>query len=435
MFERFTDRARAAVVLGQEEARRLDSDHISPAHLLLGILGEEANVGCRALQHVGIDVPAFRAHVRSVAEAGGGAPSTGHLTFAGATKKALELSLREALQLGHDWIDTGHVLLGVIRVDDQTLAPLLPSTGGLRTMRAAVDQVIAADRPSRRGRSKRPPREPGPRREPTALPPPPSPPPAAPGAEPITVVVERNPAPSSDDLQRLSASCERLLGLASYSLQQGEWADASPGTESDVENTIRNLADELHPLVERPVNPVLIEGFALRLSGHLVTAQQRRADDAEALRTALLEIDVGLLDPATRAHLSAQPSAPAAEAANWIAEHTDWQAVQAPEWLPEQERFDDFAAAAGEDPYSATAALLGWRSAVGPLADKLEGVMGTAESHSVVFGVLGVGGGALTGTSTGAVAGGIVGIVVGVIVAILAANYRGRSEDSPSDGP
>src|SRR5881394_3740067 len=104
MFERFTDRARRVVVLAQEEARMLNHNYIGTEHILLGLIHEGEGVAAKALESLGI----------SLEGVGQQAPS-GHIPFTPRAKKVLELSLREALQLGHNYIGTEHILLGLIR--------------------------------------------------------------------------------------------------------------------------------------------------------------------------------------------------------------------------------------------------------------------------------------------------------------------------------
>jgi Clp amino terminal domain, pathogenicity island component len=120
MFERFTDKARHTVVLAQEEARALRHDHIGTEHLLLGLLRESDGAGASALTSLGIGLDAARDRVADAAEQAQGAsaprePVSGHIPFTPQAKRTLELALREALQLGHDYIGTGHILLGLVR--------------------------------------------------------------------------------------------------------------------------------------------------------------------------------------------------------------------------------------------------------------------------------------------------------------------------------
>src|SRR3990170_2708513 len=105
MFERFTDRARRVVVLAQEEARLLNHNYIGTEHILLGLISEADGVAARTLGELGISLSAVRAKVEAIIGEGGGAP-TGHIPFTPRAKKVLELSLREALQLGHNYIGT-----------------------------------------------------------------------------------------------------------------------------------------------------------------------------------------------------------------------------------------------------------------------------------------------------------------------------------------
>ena len=113
MFERFTDAARHAVVLAQEECRLLNHDHIGTEHILLGLIREQEAMGAKALESMNISLEAVRQQVEEIIGQGQAAP-TGHIPFTPRAKKVLELSLREALQLGHNYIGTEHILLGLI---------------------------------------------------------------------------------------------------------------------------------------------------------------------------------------------------------------------------------------------------------------------------------------------------------------------------------
>src|SRR5437870_6625797 len=114
MFERFTDRARRVVVLAQEEARMLNHNYIGTEHILLGLIHEGEGVAAKALESLSISLDGVREQVQEIIGQGQQAPS-GHIPFTPRAKKVLELSLREALQLGHNYIGTEHILLGLIR--------------------------------------------------------------------------------------------------------------------------------------------------------------------------------------------------------------------------------------------------------------------------------------------------------------------------------
>jgi ATP-dependent Clp protease ATP-binding subunit ClpA len=135
MFERFTNQSRRVVVLAQEEARVLNHNYIGTEHLLLGLLHEGSGTAATALTSAGITLEAARAEVESVIGQGKEVPS-GHIPFTSRAKKCLELSLREALQLGDNYIGTGHLLLGLIRTGDgvgtQVLERLGANLGQLR---------------------------------------------------------------------------------------------------------------------------------------------------------------------------------------------------------------------------------------------------------------------------------------------------------------
>ena len=132
MFERFTDRARRVVVLAQEEARMLNHNYIGTEHILLGLIHEGEGVAWKALESLGISLEAVRQQVEQRAEAaaaqGQPAPSA-HIPFTLRAKKVLELSLREALQFGHNYIGTEHILLGLLRENDDETAEILAGLG------------------------------------------------------------------------------------------------------------------------------------------------------------------------------------------------------------------------------------------------------------------------------------------------------------------
>ena len=142
MFERFTDRARRVVVLAQEEARLLKHNYIGTEHIQLGLLREGDGVAARALEAVGIRLDAVRHEVKEIIGKGEG-QSVGHIPFTPRAKKVLELSLREALQLGHNYIGTEHILLGLIREGEGVAAQVLVKLGAdLNRMRQQVIQLL-----------------------------------------------------------------------------------------------------------------------------------------------------------------------------------------------------------------------------------------------------------------------------------------------------
>jgi len=128
MFERFTDRARRVVVLAQEEARMLNHNYIGTEHILLGLIHEGEGVAAKALESLSISLEAVRSQVEEIIGQGQAVP-TGHIPFTPRAKKVLELSLREALQLGHNYIGTEHILLGLIREGEGVAAQVLQKLG------------------------------------------------------------------------------------------------------------------------------------------------------------------------------------------------------------------------------------------------------------------------------------------------------------------
>jgi ATP-dependent Clp protease ATP-binding subunit ClpC len=142
MFERFTDRARRVIVLAQEEARSLQHNYIGTEHLLLGLIREGEGVAAKALASKGVELEATRKQVIEMIGKGN-ASSNGHIPFTSHAKQVLELSLREALQLGHSYIGTEHILLGLIRegegVGTQVLIKMEVNLGELRS--ATIDMI------------------------------------------------------------------------------------------------------------------------------------------------------------------------------------------------------------------------------------------------------------------------------------------------------
>jgi len=143
LFERFTDRARRVVVLAQEEARLLNHNYIGTEHILLGLLNEGEGIAAKALESLGINLSSVREQVVEIIGQGQQAP-TGHIPFTPRAKKVLELSLREALQLGHNYIGTEHILLGLIREGEGVAAQVLQKLGAeLQKVRQTVIQLLS----------------------------------------------------------------------------------------------------------------------------------------------------------------------------------------------------------------------------------------------------------------------------------------------------
>src|SRR5438093_1314505 len=143
MFERFTDRARRVVVLAQEEARMLNHNYIGTEHILLGLIHEGEGVAAKALESLGISLEAVRQQVEEIIGQGQAAP-TGHIPFTPRAKKVLELSLREALQLGHNYIGTEHILLGLIREGEGVAAQVIQKlVADLNRVRQNVIQLLS----------------------------------------------------------------------------------------------------------------------------------------------------------------------------------------------------------------------------------------------------------------------------------------------------
>jgi len=156
MFERFTERARRAVVLAQEEARMLNHGYIGTEHLLLGLIHEGEGVAAKALESMGISLEAVREQVETIIGEGK-KPLSGHIPFTPRAKKVLELSLKESGQLGHGYIGTEHILLGLIREGQGVAAQVLVKLGAdLNRVRQQVIQLLdghTEEEPARRSRT------------------------------------------------------------------------------------------------------------------------------------------------------------------------------------------------------------------------------------------------------------------------------------------
>ena len=166
MFERFTEKARRVVVLAQEEARKLNQNYIGTEHLLLGLIREEDGIAAKALESLNVSLEDVHLQVEELIGRGTYVP-TGHIPFTPRAKKVLELSLREALQLGHNYIGTEHILLGLIREGEGVAAQVLLALGAdLDKVRSAVIQLLSGHygKPSEGGEERR-----GGRGEPGAL--------------------------------------------------------------------------------------------------------------------------------------------------------------------------------------------------------------------------------------------------------------------------
>jgi Clp amino terminal domain, pathogenicity island component len=144
MFERFTNEARQAIVLAQEEARRLQHNYIGTEHILLGLLDpEQGGVAARAAEHFGLTLAVGRQDVLDIIGPGKRPIRGGHIPFTPRAKKCLELALREALQLNHDYIGAEHILLGIVREGDGVAAKILERHApSLKDVRAAVIDLL-----------------------------------------------------------------------------------------------------------------------------------------------------------------------------------------------------------------------------------------------------------------------------------------------------
>ena len=150
MFERFTNKARHVVVLSQEEARLLNHNYIGTEHILLGLLGEPESIGGQVLASFGLTRDGVREEVVEKIGRGKSTPS-GHIPFTPRAKKTLELSLREALSIKHNYIGTEHIVLGLIREGEGVAAQILRDHADLLEIRAAVLNAVSAADPGEEG--------------------------------------------------------------------------------------------------------------------------------------------------------------------------------------------------------------------------------------------------------------------------------------------
>ncbi|MBO3747489.1 hypothetical protein J5X84_15535 [Streptosporangiaceae bacterium NEAU-GS5] len=156
MFERFTDRARRVVVLSQEEARMLYHNYIGTEHVLLGLIREETGIAVRVLRALGVTLEDVRAQIEVIIGRGPTSPP-GHIPFTPRAKKILEFSLREALQLGHNYIGTEHILLGLVREclageREAVAAQILTHLGvDFNQIRTEVLELMRTEAEARRG--------------------------------------------------------------------------------------------------------------------------------------------------------------------------------------------------------------------------------------------------------------------------------------------
>jgi len=145
MFERFTDRSRRVVVLAQEEARLLDHEYVGTEHILLGLIREDGGVAAQALESLGITAEAAHQQVEEIVGRGQTDPDRGHLPFTPGGKKVLQLSLREAIAIGHGYVGTEHILLGLIRENEGVSTRVLNGLGADPTrIRQQVIQLVSA---------------------------------------------------------------------------------------------------------------------------------------------------------------------------------------------------------------------------------------------------------------------------------------------------
>ena len=150
LFERFTERARRVVVLAQDEARGLRHNYVGTEHILLGLLREEEGVAARVLESLDITIEEVRAQIKRIIGEGDEPLSTGQIPFTPRAKKVLELSLREAMVLGHSYIGTEHILLGIARENSGVASRiLLDHDADAEKIRTAVIAALGVEPPAK----------------------------------------------------------------------------------------------------------------------------------------------------------------------------------------------------------------------------------------------------------------------------------------------
>ena len=146
MFNRFTERARKVLVLAKEEARRFNHDYIGTEHILLGLVREGEGVACAVLQNLGIDLERLRIELEKLVSAGSVASVLGDIPFTPRAKKALELAAEEARGLGHNYIGTEHILLGLLREEEGIASQVLFSLGvDLKGIRKEISALLGGE--------------------------------------------------------------------------------------------------------------------------------------------------------------------------------------------------------------------------------------------------------------------------------------------------
>jgi ATP-dependent Clp protease ATP-binding subunit ClpA len=237
MFQRFTDEARRTVVLAQDEARRLQHNYIGTEHVLLGLLGIPESTACRALRRLELNEEAVRGDIEKLVGTGTQSPS-GHIPFTPRAKKVLELSLREALKLSHNYISTGHILLAIIREGEGAGAQVLHKRlGDLDKVRTAVRAEIGST-----------PEEPRPSGFPTSA--------RTPAAEGVLKLAEKlaagAPVGSHHLLEALARSHQSMAGMVLSGL----------GVDPD---KIAAKLDTIEPEVTSDVTPEVIAARRMRV--------------------------------------------------------------------------------------------------------------------------------------------------------------------------
>ena len=152
MFDRFTDRARKVMGLARQEAQRFNHEYIGTEHILLGLVQEESGVAANVLKNMDVDLKKIRIEVEKLVQSGGATVTMGQLPFTPRAKKVLEYALEEASQLGHNYIGTEHLLLGLLRESDGVAAQVLLNLGlKLEEVREEVLELLGAELPNQGG--------------------------------------------------------------------------------------------------------------------------------------------------------------------------------------------------------------------------------------------------------------------------------------------
>ena len=415
MFERFTDRARRSVVLAEEEARALDHTYIGQEHLLLGLLAEGQGVAAVVLGSYGISLEAARHEVERIIGRGKRRRSRGRaqeerLLFAPRAKRTLEQSLQECLRLGHNYIGTEHLILGMVAtggiasalIEQLGATPIdvrerlyhLLTHGELPDAARPLGAAAAADT----------------------------------GLQVVPDIAAKLRAADTLDVTArgvVASTVEQLLGHIRYHLDEGTWSHANGydyGVEEEIAQDLRELERHLNPITNTKPPAVLVTAYVHRLAGR---ALELAASDATQLRRARIDhLRSSVLDSLVRYESGADDLDSAVEAIRQLAFATAWKEVP-PVGDAEDGQWVAFVEYADDHRLEVAAAILGWRGI--PRHEMASAVLGSltgASGFGFMAQSVGVWAGASTGTGAAVGAGaGLIGAIAGALLGVTAARF------------